>query len=185
MSIVLLLRTLQRNKTGPILIGIQIALTLTIVCNSVFIIQQYVRHMNSPSGIDEANVLTLTNSWLVTPDDLEARIKGDLAALRASHGDDDLSLGVSFSLVPESIRDLTQGVTPIDDRRDLSGFDEILQDGQVLAVVPHDEHAHPLAHERRKQERPDLTTEPEPATNVRYADHDIGTPRGQRPPAVR
>ena len=80
-------------------------------------------------------------------------------ASRASRGDDDLSLGVSFSLVPESIRDLTQGVTPIDDRRDLSRLDEILQDSEVVSVVPHDERAHPLAHERRKQERLGLTTE--------------------------
>jgi putative ABC transport system permease protein len=81
-----LLGTLLRNKIGPLLIGLQIALTLAIVGNSVFIIQQYVRHMNSPTGVDEANIFTLTNSWLATPDDLEARIKGDLAALRALPG---------------------------------------------------------------------------------------------------
>jgi putative ABC transport system permease protein len=81
-----LLRTLRRSRTGPILIGLQIALTLVIVCNSMFIIQQYLRHMNSPTGIDEANVFTLTNAWLVTPDGLEARIKGDLAAVRAMPG---------------------------------------------------------------------------------------------------
>ena len=38
---------------------------------------------------------------------------------------------------------------PIDDRRDLAGFDELLQNSQVLSVVPHDEHPHPLAHKRR------------------------------------
>ena len=53
----------------------------------------------------------------------------------ASHSDDDLFLRVSFSLVPEGFRDLTQGVTLVDDRRDLSGFDELLQNGQVLSVV--------------------------------------------------
>jgi hypothetical protein len=47
--------------------------------------------------------------------------------------------------VPESVRNITQGVPPIDDRHDLVGFDELLQNGQVLSVVPHDEHAHPLA----------------------------------------
>jgi hypothetical protein len=40
-----------------------------------------------------------------------------------SHGNHDLSSGVSFSLVPESVRDITQGEAPIDDRRDLAGFD--------------------------------------------------------------
>src|SRR4051794_38524898 len=84
-----------------------------------------------------------------------------------------------------SVRDLTQRVTPIDDRRDRSRFDEIRQDSQVVAVVPHDEHAHPLAHERRKQERPGLTTESEPATHIRDADQDVGAPGGQRAPAVR
>jgi putative ABC transport system permease protein len=81
-----LLRTLQRNRLGPILIGIQIALTLVIVSNSLFIIQQYLRHMNSPTGIDEANILTLSNAWLVKPALLEGRIKGDLAAIRALPG---------------------------------------------------------------------------------------------------
>src|SRR5688572_29973779 len=108
-----------------------------------------------------------------------------LGALRASRGDDDLSLRVSFSLVPESIGDLAQGVKPIDDRRDLARFDQILQDSQVLSVVPHDEHAYPLAHERRKQEGLGLTTESEPPTKIRYADHDIGASRAQRTPALR
>ena len=98
MSILLLLRTLRRNRTGPILIGVQIALTLVIVCNSVFIIQQYVRHMNSPTGIDEANLFTLSNSWLVTPLDLEARIREDLAALRALPGVVDAVATNSFPL---------------------------------------------------------------------------------------
>ena len=73
---------------------------------------------------------------------------GGLSRARVSDGDDDLSLGVSFSLVPEGLRQFAQLVAPIDDRRDLSGFDELLQDGQVLPVVPDDEHARSLAHER-------------------------------------
>lgn len=71
---------------GPVLIGIQIALTLAIVCNSTYIIQQYLRHMSAPTGLDEANIFTLTNVWLVKPELLEPRIKGDLAALRAMPG---------------------------------------------------------------------------------------------------
>jgi hypothetical protein len=41
---------------------------------------------------------------------------------------------VSFSLVPKSFRDITEGVTPIDDRCDLSGFDEVPQNSQVLLL---------------------------------------------------
>jgi hypothetical protein len=38
------------------------------------------------------------------------------------HGNDDLSLGVSFFEIPESFRDLTQGVLSIYDRSYFSGF---------------------------------------------------------------
>jgi hypothetical protein len=57
---------------------------------------------------------------------LRVRLLGGLIChplLAHSHDNDDLSSGVSFSLVPESVRDITQGEAPIDDRRDLAGFD--------------------------------------------------------------
>jgi hypothetical protein len=61
----------------------------------------------------------------------------------ASHDDDDLALGVSCSLVPESFRDITQAVAPVDDGRDLAGFDEILQNlrqrgvPEIVDSTPH------------------------------------------------
>ena len=59
-------------------------------------------------------------------------------ALRSSHGDHDLASGVSFSLVPAELQGDHQGIKPVDDRRDLSGFDEIFQNSQVISVVLHD-----------------------------------------------
>src|SRR5215211_7759005 len=73
----------------------------------------------------------------------------DPSGARALHGDDDFSPGVSFSLVAERFRHLTQLVPAVDDRRDLSGFDEALEDSQVVLVVPDDEQPHSLAHEGR------------------------------------
>ena len=67
---------------------------------------------------------------------------------RASYSDDDLALGVSFSLVVESHRNLVQLVAAIDDGRERSCVDELLQRNQVLPVVPHNENPHLLAHER-------------------------------------
>ncbi|HEY4340151.1 MAG TPA: FtsX-like permease family protein [Steroidobacteraceae bacterium] len=83
MDILLILRALRKNKTGAILIGLQIALTLAIVCNSLSVIQQYLQRMQQPSGIDEANIFVLSSAWISDPADLQAQIKGDLAALRA------------------------------------------------------------------------------------------------------
>src|SRR2546430_17186394 len=63
----------------------------------------------------------------------------------ASHGDDDLSLSVSFSHVPEGIRDLVQLVTPVDDRFHLPGFEQVSQDDHVGHVELRDEEKRPLA----------------------------------------
>ena len=54
------------------------------------------------------------------------------AAVGASHGDDGFSLGVSSALIPERVSDLTQLIPSVDDRCDLPGFDELLQDNEVL-----------------------------------------------------
>jgi hypothetical protein len=57
----------------------------------------------------------------------------------ASHDDDELSPNVSFSLVSESFKNLTQLVAAIDHRRDIPGLDELLENRQVVSVIPHDE----------------------------------------------
>jgi putative ABC transport system permease protein len=55
--------------------------------------------MARPSGLDEANILTVNNSWVGTPDDLKARIATDLTALRALPGvvDAEATNGVPLS----------------------------------------------------------------------------------------
>jgi hypothetical protein len=72
-----------------------------------------------------------------------------LRVRRSVRADDEFSSGVSFSLVPQRIGHVAQCVAPLEDRGNLAGFDKLLQNRQVLSVVPHDEHTHPLAHERR------------------------------------
>lgn len=81
-----ILRALRRNKVGALLIALQIALTLAITSNGLSIIQQRLRWMQRSTGIDEANILTLQNAWVGDPQDLKARIEGDLAALRSLPG---------------------------------------------------------------------------------------------------
>jgi hypothetical protein len=68
--------------------------------------------------------------------------------LRVLHADDDFPLGVTCFQVPDRLRSLVQGVGPVDDRCDLSGFDKFLQHGQVLSAGFGEERAQPLAHER-------------------------------------
>lgn len=49
--------SLTRNKTGAILVAVQIAVTLAIVINSLYIIVLRVEKMNRDSGIDVDNVI--------------------------------------------------------------------------------------------------------------------------------
>jgi len=86
MEILPILRTLRRNKVGAVLIALQIAVTLAIISNSLSMIQQRFQWMQRASGIDEANIFSLTNAWAADPIDLKARIEGDLAALRSLPG---------------------------------------------------------------------------------------------------
>jgi len=86
MEILPILRTLRRNKVGAALIALQIAVTLAIISNSLSMIQQRVQWMQRTSGIDEANIFALTNTWTADPTDLKARIAADLAALRSLPG---------------------------------------------------------------------------------------------------
>ncbi len=56
MEIVPILSAMRRNKVGAILIRLQIALTLAIVCSCLSIIQQYRAQVGRTSGIDEADI---------------------------------------------------------------------------------------------------------------------------------
>lgn len=51
-----ILSAMLRNKTGAILVGLQIAITLAVVANSVFIIMQRVEKIGRPPGIDSDNL---------------------------------------------------------------------------------------------------------------------------------
>jgi putative ABC transport system permease protein len=93
-----ILSAMSRNKVGAILIAVQIAITLAILCNALFIIEQRVTSSKRPSGADEANIFVIGNQWVGNPPDLSARLQGDLAALRALPGVVDAYASNSFPL---------------------------------------------------------------------------------------
>jgi putative ABC transport system permease protein len=111
MDILPILRAMARTKVGAILIGLQIALTLAIVCNSLSVIQQFVQRMQQPTGIDEANIFTLSGTRTSESADLEARIRGDLAGLRSLPEVVDAFSGISLPLDGNSYS-MPMSVTP-------------------------------------------------------------------------
>src|SRR5271170_4510433 len=81
-----ILSAMRRNKVGAMLIGVQMAITLAILCNGLFIIQQRVALSQRPTGADEPNIFVIANQWVGKPPDLPARLQADLAALSGLPG---------------------------------------------------------------------------------------------------
>jgi len=81
-----ILSAMRRNKVGAILIAVQMAITLAILCNGLFIIEQRVALSKRPTGADENNTFVILNQWVGNPPDLAAKWQADLAALRALPG---------------------------------------------------------------------------------------------------
>ncbi|GAB2557244.1 ABC transporter permease [Rhodanobacter koreensis] len=79
-----ILTALRRHKAGTLLIALQIALTLAIVCNALFIIHQRLSNLSEASGVDESSVFVIANQWAAdwsTPQ-VDAQVRADLLALR-------------------------------------------------------------------------------------------------------
>jgi putative ABC transport system permease protein len=94
-----ILAALRRNKAGAILIGLQIALTLAIVCNALFIIEQRLDYLSRPSGLDEQNLFTFDNTWVGSGDsNLEPLSTTDLETVRSTPGVVDAYRSNSFPL---------------------------------------------------------------------------------------
>ena len=88
MQIQPILAALRHHKAGTALIALQIALTLAIVCNALFIIHQRLANLSEPSGVDEANIFVISNQWAgdQTPRQIDAQIRADTVALRQLSG---------------------------------------------------------------------------------------------------
>ena len=79
-------RAMMRNKTGAILIALQIAVTMAIMVNAISIIQERGRMMSRPSGIDEQNIFAISSVGFAEDFNERVTIEEDLAVLRALPG---------------------------------------------------------------------------------------------------
>ncbi|GAB5381032.1 MAG: ABC transporter permease [Aliiglaciecola sp.] len=92
-------RALMRNKVGAILIAIQIAVTMTIIVNSIFIIIERSKLMQRESGIDDANSFYITNTGFGDEFDSKATTIADLELIRNTPGVID---AVQINAIPNS-----------------------------------------------------------------------------------
>src|SRR5688572_20414122 len=77
---------LMRNKSGLALIVLQVAITLAVVCNSLFIILERSERMGRVSGIDDQNMFVVRSLGFVKGYDLKSAIQQDLELIRSQSG---------------------------------------------------------------------------------------------------
>ncbi|MBU3002683.1 ABC transporter permease [Paraglaciecola arctica] len=77
-----LLRTLIRQKYTFTMLVLQIALTLAVLSNGLFIVSQRLDILQRPTGIDETHTFALTSSGFTQSFNPQNSIKADLDALR-------------------------------------------------------------------------------------------------------
>jgi putative ABC transport system permease protein len=81
-----IISALMRSKVALILIGLQIALTLAIVCNALFIINQRIETMNRPSGMNEADTFQIASNGFGDGFNTKNAFAEDLALIRGLPG---------------------------------------------------------------------------------------------------
>jgi putative ABC transport system permease protein len=79
-------RSTLRNRVGPLLICVQIALTLAVIVNAIFIIQQRMQKINRPTGMDIDNVLSVVSRGFSEDYDVRDNVRQDLEALESIPG---------------------------------------------------------------------------------------------------
>jgi putative ABC transport system permease protein len=77
---------LMRNKAGLALIVLQVAITLAVVCNSLFIILQRSERVGRPSGMDEANTFVISSLGFTQGYDLRQAMREDVDLIRSLPG---------------------------------------------------------------------------------------------------
>ncbi len=81
-----ILSAMLRNKTGAILVALQIAITLAVVTNAVFIINQRLEKIGRPSGMDTDNLIFVQSFGYAPSYNHQVTVREDLDTLRAMNG---------------------------------------------------------------------------------------------------
>lgn len=81
-----ILSALLRSKTGAVLVAAQVALTLAIVSNALFVVQERLSTASRPTGADDADVFQIFYVAAGEVDDPKSMMQRDLETLRAIPG---------------------------------------------------------------------------------------------------
>lgn len=81
-----ILSALLRNRTGAVLVALQVAIALAVLVNALYIVMQRWEKMGRPTGMDVANIFVIQSAGFTQRYDLKSSIQEDLAYLRGLPG---------------------------------------------------------------------------------------------------
>jgi putative ABC transport system permease protein len=77
-----ILSALRKHKAGVVLISLQIALSLAIMCNIGFIVGQHMQRMERPTGMADDNLFLITQRFMNAPSGEDAATTAKLSAMQ-------------------------------------------------------------------------------------------------------
>jgi putative ABC transport system permease protein len=80
------LSALMRNRTGAVLVAMQVAIALAVLVNAVYIVAQRFEKIGRPTGIDEPNILVIESAGFTDRYNQTASVQEDLTYLRGMSG---------------------------------------------------------------------------------------------------
>lgn len=95
-----MLSALVRNRTGAILVALEIAIALAVMVNAAWIVAQDFQQIAQPSGLDEHNIFAIGAAALTSQSNLGSAQQEDLAYLRSLPGVVSASATSSVPLTP-------------------------------------------------------------------------------------
>jgi putative ABC transport system permease protein len=81
-----ILSALLRNRTGALLVGLQVAITLAVIANAFFIIESRLEKIRKPTGIDTPNLIFAESEGYAPDYEHAATLGADLAMLKGIPG---------------------------------------------------------------------------------------------------
>lgn len=127
-----ILAALLRSKTGAVLIAAQIALTLAIIVNALYVVNDRIDRSRRPSGIDEANTFYILFGANGFSTEAEAIQKRDVEVLKAIPGVADAAWVNQFPMT-QSGMSLTLTTHPEDPSSGIGGATYLAPDGALRA----------------------------------------------------
>src|SRR5215469_15542680 len=81
-----IMSALLRNRTGAVLVALQVSIALAVLVNALYIVIQRMDKMGRPTGMDVANVFVVQSAGFTQRFDVKSSIQQDLAYLRSLPG---------------------------------------------------------------------------------------------------